>query len=69
MDAYCQEVFQLEDKFDGLELNHIPRCLNEVANALAKRVCSLVINTNPRCATKGQNRPMMALQIGPQGPT
>ena len=36
MVAYCQEVHQLEDKFDGLELNHILRCLNEVADALAK---------------------------------
>ena len=36
MAAYCQEVHQLEDKFDGLELNHIPRCLNEVADMLAK---------------------------------
>jgi len=26
----------LEDKFDGLELNHILRCLNEVADALVK---------------------------------
>jgi hypothetical protein len=25
MVAYCQEIRQLEDKFDGLELNHIPR--------------------------------------------
>jgi hypothetical protein len=24
MVAYCQEVCKLEDKFDGLELNHIP---------------------------------------------
>ena len=36
MVVYCQEVRQLEDKFDGLELNHIPRRLNEAANALAK---------------------------------
>ncbi|XP_066312529.1 uncharacterized protein [Miscanthus floridulus] len=36
MAAYCQEVRQLEDKFDGLELNHIPRHLNEAADALAK---------------------------------
>ena len=36
MDAYCQEVRWLEDKFDGLELNHIPRRLNEAADALAK---------------------------------
>lgn len=28
MAAYCQEVRNLEDKFDGLELNHILRRLN-----------------------------------------
>ena len=38
MAAYYREVRQLEDKFDGLELNHIPRHLNEVANTLAKMV-------------------------------
>ena len=36
MAAYCREVCQLEDKFDGLELNHILRRLNEAADALAK---------------------------------
>ena len=36
MVAYCQEVRWLEDKFDGLELNHIPRRLNEADDALAK---------------------------------
>ena len=36
MATYCQEVRWLEDKFDGLELNHIPRRLNEAADALAK---------------------------------
>ena len=36
MAAYCQEVRQLEDKLDGLELNHIPRHLNEAADTLAK---------------------------------
>ena len=36
MAAYCQEVRRLEDKFDGLELNHIPRRLNEAADTLAK---------------------------------
>ncbi|XP_066320748.1 uncharacterized protein [Miscanthus floridulus] len=38
MAAYCQEVRRLEDRFNGLELNHIPRCLNEAADALAKAV-------------------------------
>ena len=36
MTTYWQEVRRLEDKFDGLELNHIPRRLNEAADALAK---------------------------------
>ena len=60
MATYCQEVRWLEDKFNGLELNHIPRRLNEAADTLAKaapvesqsRQASLpVINTNPRYAT------------------
>ena len=36
MATYCQEVRRLEDKFNGLELNHIPRRLNETADVLAK---------------------------------
>ena len=40
MAVYCQEVRWLEDKFDGLELNHIPRCLNEVADTPAKMAFS-----------------------------
>ena len=40
MAAYCHEVRQLENKFNGLELNHIPRRLNEVAETLAKKASS-----------------------------
>jgi hypothetical protein len=36
MEAYCDEVRRLEDKFYGLELNHIARHYNETANELAK---------------------------------
>ncbi|XP_066396368.1 uncharacterized protein [Miscanthus floridulus] len=36
MATYCREVHQLEDKFNDLELNHIPRHLNEAADALVK---------------------------------
>jgi ribonuclease HI len=36
MDAYCQEVHKLEDKFDNLELSHIPRRLNKAADKLVK---------------------------------
>jgi hypothetical protein len=40
MVAYCQEVCRLKDKFDGLELNHILRRLNEAADTLAKMALS-----------------------------
>ena len=40
MAAYCREVRQLEDKFDGLELNHILRRLNKVSNTPAKMASS-----------------------------
>jgi ribonuclease HI len=40
MAAYYQEVRQLEDKFDGLKLNHIPQQLNEAADTLAKMASS-----------------------------
>ena len=40
MAAYYQEVHRLEDKFDGLELNHIPRRLNEASDALTKAASS-----------------------------
>jgi len=36
MDAYCKAVRRLEEKFDGLELNHVLRKYNEVADTLAK---------------------------------
>jgi hypothetical protein len=36
MEAYCDEVWRLEDKFHGLELNHIARRYNETADELAK---------------------------------
>jgi ribonuclease HI len=36
MEAYCEEVRRLEDKFYGLELNHVARRYNETADDLAK---------------------------------
>lgn len=33
---YYQEVCKLKDKFDGIELKHIPRKLNEAVDLLAK---------------------------------
>jgi ribonuclease HI len=36
MEAYCDEVRHLEDKFYGLELNHVARRYNETTDELAK---------------------------------
>ena len=36
MEAYCKLVRRLEDKFDGLELNHIAQKFNEAVDKLAK---------------------------------
>jgi ribonuclease HI len=36
MEAYSDEVWRLEDKFYGLELNHVARRYNETADELAK---------------------------------
>ncbi|XP_039827324.1 uncharacterized protein LOC120689043 [Panicum virgatum] len=38
MEAYCNVVRRLEDKFDGLELNHVARKYNEDADEMAKIV-------------------------------
>lgn len=38
MSLYCQEVLKLEGKFEGIELKHIPRKLNKIADSLAKMV-------------------------------
>jgi hypothetical protein len=36
MEAYCDKVGRLEDKFYGLELNHVARRYNETTDELAK---------------------------------
>jgi ribonuclease HI len=36
MEAYCDEVRRLEEKFHGLELNHVARRYNETADELVK---------------------------------
>lgn len=36
MVAYCREVCRLEERFNDLELNHIPQRDNEAADTLAK---------------------------------
>jgi ribonuclease HI len=51
MEAYCDEVRRLEDKFYGLELNHIARRYNETADELAKIASGRT--TVPRTSSPG----------------
>ena len=61
MAAYCREVYQLGDKFDGLELNHILRRLNEATNALAK-VASTQEPVSTGVFVSDQHKPLGSLR-------
>jgi ribonuclease HI len=43
MEAYCKAVRALEDKFYGIELNHVPRRYNEEVDELAKIASGRII--------------------------
>ena len=36
MEAYVDEVRKLEEHFDGLQMEHIPRAQNDIADGLSK---------------------------------
>ena len=56
MEAYCNAVCRLEDKFDGLELNHIARKYNEEADQLAK-IASRRTTVPPNVFTRNLAKP------------
>jgi hypothetical protein len=56
MEAYCEDVRCLEDKFHGLELNHIARRYNEAADELAK-IASSQTTVPPDVFTKDLHQP------------
>ena len=37
MEAYVYEVRKLEERFDGIQAEHIPRAENDIADYLSKR--------------------------------
>jgi hypothetical protein len=51
MEAYCKAVRALEDKFYGIELNHVPCRYNEEADELAKIASGRI--TTPRTFLRG----------------
>jgi ribonuclease HI len=64
IEAYCQEVRRLEDKFHGLELNHIARRYNEATDELAK-IASSQTTVPPDVFAKDLQQP--SVDLGPDG--
>jgi ribonuclease HI len=65
MEAYCDEVRRLEDKFYGLELNHIARRYNETADELAK-IASGRTTVPPDVFSKDIHRPSVKTDDTPE---
>jgi ribonuclease HI len=60
MEAYCDEVRRLEDKFYGLELNHIARRYNETVDELAK-IASGRTTVPPDVFSRDQHQPSVKI--------
>ena len=56
MEAYCKLVRRLEDKFDGLKLNHVTRKYNEATDELAK-MASARAPVPPNIFTRDLHKP------------
>jgi ribonuclease HI len=64
MEAYCKVVRALEDKFYGIELNHVPRRYNEEADELAK-IASGRITVHPNVFAHDIAQPSVAFEPHP----
>ncbi|XP_066334085.1 uncharacterized protein [Miscanthus floridulus] len=68
MAAYYKLVRRLEDKFDGLELNHIARKFNEAVDELAK-MASVRAPVPPNIFTRDLHKPSIDyVSAGEEGP-
>jgi ribonuclease HI len=65
MEAYCDEVRCLEDKFHGLELNHVPRWYNETADELAK-IASGRMTVPPNVFSRDIHSPSIKIDDTPE---
>jgi ribonuclease HI len=68
MEAYCKAVRALEDKFYGIELNHVPRRYNEEADELAK-IASGRITVPPNVFARDVAQPSVNLEPHPSSCT
>jgi ribonuclease HI len=64
MAPYCNAVRSLEDRFYGIELNHVPRRYNEKADRLAK-IASGRITVPPNIFARDVARPSVNLELAP----
>jgi ribonuclease HI len=65
MEAYCDKVRRLEDKFYGLELNHVARRYNETADELAK-IASGRTTVPPNVFSKDKYQPSVKIDDAPE---
>jgi ribonuclease HI len=68
MEAYCKAVRALEDKFYGIELNHVPRRYNEEADELAKIALGW-ITVPPNVFARDIAQPSVTLEPHPSNHT
>jgi ribonuclease HI len=68
MEAYCDEVRRLEDKFYGLELNHIARLYNETTDELAK-IASGRTTVPPDVFSRDLHQPSVKIDDTPEPET
>jgi hypothetical protein len=64
MEAYCNAIRVLEDKFYGIELNHVPRRYNKEVDELAK-IASGRITVPPNIFARDAARPSVNLELTP----
>jgi ribonuclease HI len=64
MEAYCNAMRALEDKFYGIKLNHVPRKYNEEADELVK-TASGRITVPPNVFTRDITKPSVDLRPEP----
>jgi ribonuclease HI len=65
MEAYCDEVRRLENKFYGLELNHIARWYHETADELAK-IASGRTTVPPDVFSRDLHQPSVKIDDAPE---
>jgi hypothetical protein len=63
MEAYCEEVRRLEDKFHGLEVNHVAHRYNEAADELAK-ITSSQATVPPHVFVRDLHQPSVNTRAG-----